>query len=157
MKNLIKIVIPLFLMISMMTASVSIMADGGVYSSHTNPKEEIEDAIKAADNGGKNILLIFGADWCSWCNKLANFIKENKKVSGLLTEKYIVVKVDIGKWDTNLDLMKKYKARQKAGVPSLVVLDSKGKFLVFQETGSLEEGKGHSEEKVLIFLKKYLN
>lgn len=149
--------IPVFIMISMMIFNISIMADGGVYSSHTNPKEEIEIAIKGADSNEKNILLIFGADWCSWCNRLANFIKENKKVSHLLTEKYVVIKVDVGKWDTNLDLMKKYNARQKVGVPSLAVLDSKGKFIVFQETGSLEEGKGHSEEKVLNFLKKYLN
>ena len=38
------------------------------------------------------------------------------------------------------------------GIPVLVVLDSNGKQLVTKDSGELEEGEGHSPEKILAFL-----
>ena len=64
------------------------------------------------------------------------------------------MKVDIGKWDKNLDLVKKYEADIKQhGVPFITVLDSKGEVVKNQPTTPLEEGKEHSTEKLLAFLK----
>jgi thioredoxin-related protein len=122
------------------------------YSHFSNPSELIEKAVPEATENCKRILLIFGADWCTWCNKLSKFIVENEHVSKLLDREYILIKVNIGKWDKNQDMVRKYNVERKAGIPSVVLLDEKGKFLLFEETGSLEAGKGYSEEKVLDFL-----
>jgi len=124
----------------------------GIYSSHKNPTNEIKSAVNsAAVDDCKRILLVFGADWCPWCNRLSKFFDENERVAAALKNNFIVVKVDLGRWDKNLDLMEKFKVDRKAGIPSFVVLDSKGEWIKFQESGVLEEGKGYSEEKVLQF------
>jgi thioredoxin-related protein len=123
----------------------------GIYSSHKNPGDEIKSAVIDAADGCRAILLVFGADWCPWCNRLSKFFDENERVAATLKNNFIVVKVDLGRWDKNLDLMAKFKVDRKAGIPSFVVLDSKGEWMKFQETGVLEEGKGYSEKKVLKF------
>lgn len=125
----------------------------GIYSQHKNPNEEITTAVSEAGKDCRRILLVFGADWCPWCNRLSHFFDENANVAASLKSGYIVVKVDLGKWDKNLDLLEKYKVDRKVGIPSFVLLDSKGEWVKFQETGVLEEGKGYSEAKVLQFLK----
>lgn len=122
------------------------------FSAHKNPEAEIDAAIKASANGCKNILLIFGADWCPWCNRLSKFLDEKRKISSVLNDGYRLIKIDIGKWDKNLRLAEKYKVERKAGIPAIVILDCKGVWLKFQETSVLEEGKGYSEERVLKFL-----
>ncbi|MBN2134651.1 MAG: thioredoxin family protein [Acidobacteria bacterium] len=133
--------------------SVIVIADQ--YKDHTDAAGEINSAINLAKADGKNIMLMFGADWCPWCRLIAKYINENETVKAYISENYHIVKVDVGKFDKNLEIIEKYNVKRDAGVPSLVVLNSRGEFLVFQETGSLEEGKGYSEEKVLRFLKKY--
>ncbi len=128
----------------------------GIYSDVTNPKSDIETALESSAKDGKKIMLIFGADWCPWCNLLAKYIKEEGKVKTVLEKHYRVVKVDVGKWNANMDLVEKYKVNRKAGIPSLVVLDEKGKWLAFQETGTLEKGKWYDDAKVLNFLGGFL-
>lgn len=51
---------------------------------------------------------------------------------------YDVVLLDVGRFDKNLDLAAKYGADIKSGVPYITILDSTGKLVVNQETGSLE-------------------
>jgi thioredoxin-related protein len=134
---------------------ISLSAGADRYKDHAYPAEEIKSAIKLSNTDGKNLLLVFGADWCPWCRLIADYINENETVRSFLAENYHIVKVDIGKYDKNLEIIKKYNVKRDAGVPSLVVLDSKGEFLTFQETGSLEEGKGYNQQKFIEFLRKY--
>lgn len=66
------------------------------------------------------------------------------------------MKVDIGRWDKNLDLAATYGAAFKdKGVPYLTILDAEGKVLANQETGALEEGDHHDPKKVLELLAKH--
>jgi thioredoxin-related protein len=133
------------------TSVISGEQPAGIYSSHTNPRDEIKSAVVSAASDCRRILLVFGADWCPWCNRLSKFFDENEKVAATLKNDFILVKVDLGRWDKNLDLMEKFKVDRKAGIPSFVVLDSNGGWVKFQESGVLEEGKGYSEEKTLQF------
>jgi thioredoxin-related protein len=134
---------------------VSLIASADQYKDHTDAEGKIHSAVNLAKADGKNILLMFGADWCPWCRLIAKYINENGSIKAYLAENYHIVKIDVGKFDKNLDVIEKYNVKRGAGVPSLVVLNNKGEFIIFQETGSLEEGKGYSEEKFMEFLKKY--
>lgn len=125
-----------------------------IYSSHKDPAGEIETAIARSAESCKTIILIFGADWCPWCNRLAKIFDENRTISRYLEDNFLLVKIDVGKWDKNLDLAEKYSVSRKAGVPSLVFLNCKGKLIKFQETSVLEQGKGYSEQKIMDLLGK---
>ncbi len=71
----------------------------------------------------------------------------------MLNDNYIVVHVDVGKYDKNLDLAKKYHVNLQKGVPSLAVLDALGK--VLYATGDFERARMMSEDDVIQFLDKW--
>jgi thiol-disulfide isomerase/thioredoxin len=85
--------------------------------------------------------------------------KNDKAIARELMYEYVVVNVDIGRFNKNLELAEKYRADLKSGVPYLTLLDAKGNVVVNQETGALESkepGKSeHDTKAVLEFLKKH--
>lgn len=129
-----------------------------VYDETANAGQDIANALVKAKKDNKRVLIQWGANWCGWCVKLHGLYKEDKKIARKLLYDYEVVYVDMGRFDKNIDVAKKYGAYEKikgSGIPFLTVLDGTGEVLVNQETGSLEKDKGHDPEKVLAFLTKY--
>jgi len=151
---LVSLIVVLMLSVFLSVLGFPITKDQPViyFSAHKNPAGEIESVIKNSDKECKSILLVFGADWCPWCNRLSKLFDENEKIASILNKDYTLIKVDVGKWDKNLNLAEKYRVERKAGIPAIVILDCKGKWIKFQETSVLEEGKGYSEKTVLKFL-----
>lgn len=61
-----------------------------------------------------------------------------------------MVHVDIGKYDRNRDVAKKYHVDLEKGVPSLVVLNMRGGLLY--STAQFERARLMTEEEVMAFL-----
>ena len=112
------------------------------YDTKADPAAELQKVVAVAKQTGKNILLDVGGEWCSWCHRLDSFFETNKDVSEFLLTNY-----------KNEKFLSQFPEIE--GYPHLFVLDSNGKLLHSQETGALEEGKGHSHDKVLTFLRKW--
>ncbi len=130
-------------------------ANAAIYDENADAKKDIAAAMARAKKDNKRVLLMFGGNWCGWCRKLHGLFGSDPDVSRALLYEYELVMVDIGRWDKNQDVAKEYGAPKSAGVPFLIVLDYDGRVLARQETGVLEEGDGHSPEKVLTFLNAY--
>ncbi len=114
----------------------------------------IAAALPRAKAENRHLLLMFGANWCPWCHRLHELFAADQKVARLLKDSYILILVDIGEKKNeplNQDLLKKYRL-EGFGYPSLAVLDSAGTLLSTQNSGILEEGKGHSPRRVLAYL-----
>lgn len=132
-----------------------------IYDENVNAKVDIANAIKIAQQNGKYILLMFGGNWCVWCHRLHKLFLEDIIINKFLNENYILVMIDVGKRDKNLDLNQQYGNPYQHGFPVLVVLDKNGNQLHTQETGSLEYNepesteKGHHPARVLQFLKNW--
>ena len=85
----------------------------------------------------KRVLLVFGGNWCYDCHVLdATF--HSKEIAPLVNANYHVVHVNVGDYDKNLDLAKKYEIPLEKGVPSLAILDPDGKLVVSQKKGEFE-------------------
>jgi len=124
-----------------------------VYDEKTNAGDDIAAAVVRAAKNHKRVLVVYGGNWCGWCVKLDEFFKKDRSVARTLRYEYEVVKVDIGKFDKNMELVEKYGAQlKKGGVPYLTVLDGTGKMITNQNTGDLEEGDHHDRAKVEAFL-----
>jgi thioredoxin-related protein len=134
-----------------------------IYDEDADTRQDIQTAVDRAKDEGKHVLLMFGGNWCPWCHMLHDLIKTNEAVHESLHENYILVMVNVSGDKDNRDmaLNEEYGNPYRHGFPVLVVLDSQGKQLFTQETGSLEktvqegEEKGHDPEKVLAFLSKW--
>jgi thioredoxin 1 len=115
---------------------------------------EIAAALSASAKDHKRVILIFGGNWCYDCHVLdATF--RSKQIAPLVNENYHVVHVNIGDYDKNLDLAKKYDVGIDKGVPSLAVLDPDGTVVVSQKKGEFESTTRIGPEDVIQFLKRW--
>jgi thioredoxin-related protein len=134
----------------LLTLSIPAMAQDKI------KKTAVSDSLLTlAKSSNKNVLVEFRAEWCKWCKRLeASFRKE--KIKAILDSAYVIARYDIGKYDRNTDIAAYYGLDlKKSGIPALIVLDCQGKVLKIKDTGELEEGEGHSESKIIDFLKAY--
>ena len=122
-----------------------------IYDESADAKALIAAAVAKAEANNKRVLVQWGGNWCGWCYKLHDLFESNEEIGKTLQYEYEVVMIDS---NTNEALAKSMKVNFE-GVPYLTVLDSSGKKLTDQDTGSLEVGDKHDPAKVLAFLEKW--
>jgi len=126
-----------------------------IYDPGADVKAQISAAVKTAGLENRNILLMFGGNWCPWCHRLHELFQADAQIKKMLAERYIVLLVDVGEKPNeplNRDLVDLYRVKD-FGYPALAVLDKTGRLLCTQSTGVLEKDKGHDPLKVLAFLR----
>lgn len=77
-----------------------------------------EEAIKFSKEARKPVLLVFGAKWCHWCQKLKSDTLENQQVKAKIDRNYIYYYVDT---DREKQIARKYGV---SGIPHYVIIDS---------------------------------
>jgi len=125
-----------------------------LYPADANAKQEIEEALRAVSKSHKRVMLVFGGNWCYDCHVLdAAF--HTPEIAPTLNRNYVVVHVDVGEYNKNLDIAKKYEVPLERGVPAAAVLDSDGKLLVSQKNQEFEKARSMAPEDILAFLNKW--
>jgi hypothetical protein len=115
---------------------------------------EISAALAAAAKDHKRVLLVFGGNWCYDCHVLDTTFR-SKAFAPLVNANYHVIHINVGNYDANLDLAKKYEIPLEKGVPSLAILDPDGTLVVSQKKGEFESTVRIGPEDVADFLKKW--
>lgn len=125
-----------------------------LYPPPEEAQAEISSALAAAAKDHKRVLLVFGGNWCYDCHVLdATF--RSKAFAPLVNANYHVLHINVGNYDVNLDLAKKYEIPLEKGVPSLAILDPDGTLVVSQKKGEFESTVRIGPEDVVEFLKKW--
>lgn len=144
----------LVLLAAMIPAQAKPAGRPAIYDPGADAKAQIAAAVKKAEAEERNVLLMFGGNWCPWCHRLHELFAADAAIRKCLAERYVVLLIDVGEkpgQPLNQDLVELYRAKG-FGYPALAVLDGQGKLLCAQSTGVLEKGKGHDPAKVLAFL-----
>lgn len=121
------------------------------YNPLANAKADIDSVIKLAKSQNKNVLLMIGGNWCSWCIRFNKMVNGDVQLDSALHANYILYHLNYSKENKNKDLLVKYSFPQRFGYPVFVVLNDKGDRLHTQNSSYLEEGKGYSKAKILEF------
>lgn len=108
-----------------------------VYDESANACTEIAKAITEAQRDHKRVLLVFGGNWCGDCLALDARFHEPPSDS-IIKAGFLVIHVDIGHMDKNVDLADKYGIPLSKGVPAVAVLESDGRLLYSQKNGEFE-------------------
>ncbi|HEY6292798.1 MAG TPA: thioredoxin family protein [Terriglobia bacterium] len=119
-------------------------AENPIYDEAADAHQQVAAAVAEASKTGKNIVLDFGANWCGDCHALDAQMRQ-PELAGLIEKNYVVVHIDVGRMNKNLDLAQKYGIPLRKGIPALAVLDSHGKLLYSQDQGQFEDARhlGH--------------
>ena len=126
-----------------------IRPDPNLYSPGVNAQQEIAQSLNEAGKENKRVLLVFGASWCGDCYAL-DYGFHQPRIEPLLNANFKVVHVDVGRYDKNLDLAKKYQVDLEKGIPSLAVISPQG--AVLYSTAQFERARVMTEEDVIEFL-----
>jgi thiol:disulfide interchange protein len=131
-----------------------VMTKGDLYPADADAKKEIEEALKKAGGVKKRVLLIFGANWCYDCHVLDRGLHEGA-AGRIVSESFLLVHVDIGEGDKNLDLAKKYKTPLDKGVPAVAILGSDGQLLYSSGDGEFESARTMMKKNLVAFLNRW--
>ena len=122
-----------------------------LYSESADPSADIIQAQATAKRAHKHILLDFGGNWCGDCQVL-DYNLHQPPNDDLLAKHYVVVHIDIGHIDKNLDVARRYGVQISHGVPGLAVLDGNGKVLYAQHEKEFEHA---TPEQLTALLDRY--
>jgi thiol:disulfide interchange protein len=129
----------------------ALAANRQIYPDPSQAKTDIAAALKAAAATHKRILLDFGGDWCGDCQVLDLYFHDAAN-RPILEANYVLVHVNIGHMDANLEIAERYGIPLHKGVPALAVLDEKGVLLYSQKTGEFEDMRNMESSSVTKFL-----
>jgi hypothetical protein len=125
-----------------------------IYPENADAKAEIAEALADATKTHRRVILVFGGNWCYDCHALdAAFRSAN--IAPIVNKNFIVVHINIGEYDKNLDLAQRYDVPLKRGVPASAVLESDGKLLYSQKSGEFESAKRITMDDITAFLEKW--
>ena len=137
------------------TLSLRAQETPALYHPEADAQKDINEAVKKAAKAHKNVLLQLGGNWCIWCLRFNDLVTKDEELSKYLNDHYVVVHVNYSKENLNEAVFASLGYPQRFGFPVFVVLDDKGNRLHTQNSAYLEEGKGHSKEKVMEFFRNW--
>ena len=122
-----------------------------IYPDPGQAKADVAAALKTAAATHKRILLDFGGNWCGDCQVLDIYFHDPAN-RPILDANFVLVHINIGMTDANLELAKKYEVPLDKGVPALAVLSENGKLLYSQKGGEFEAMRRMQSSSVTSFL-----
>jgi thiol-disulfide isomerase/thioredoxin len=134
-------------------AATSAFAATGPYNPKADAAADVQHALADARANHKPVLLFFGANWCPDCRALAKSLGTGKNAD-LMRTHFNMVKIDVGNFDHNLDLAKRYDNPIGKGIPAAVILSPDGKLLYSTRAGELSTARSMSDEGVYDFFSK---
>jgi thiol:disulfide interchange protein len=123
----------LLAMLAVLIALPSYPRARDIYPPVEQAEADIAAALKSAAGTHKRVILDFGGNWCSSCHAFDFYIHDaaNKPI---LDANYVLVHINVGQLDQNVEIAARYGVPVKEGAPALVVLDPRGKLLYRQTT-----------------------
>ncbi len=125
-----------------------------LYPADANPTKEIAEALQNASRTHKRVLLIFGGNWCYDCHVLDEAF-HLPEIMPTLNRNFVVVHINIGEYDKNLDLAKKFEVPLEKGVPAAAVLEPDGRLIFTQKNKEFEKAQSLAPEDILAFLNRW--
>ncbi|WP_255365208.1 thioredoxin family protein [Collimonas sp. OK242] len=124
------------------------------YDEKADAKADLSQALSQAQSSHKQVILVFGANWCTDCRELDKAL--HGKSAALIDGKFILVKVDVGNFDKNLDVAQSYGNPIKKGIPAAVLLSPGNQILYSTKAGELADARRMGENGIYDFFHKEL-
>jgi len=125
-----------------------------IYNENADAHAEIRNALATAAREHKRVILDFGGNWCGDCQVLDIYFRQQPNAQ-LLDAGFILVDIDIGHMDRNVDIADKYEVPLSRGVPALAVLDAHDRLLYSQKSGEFEKMRHMDPSSVTSFLNQW--
>ena len=123
------------------------------YDENANAGEQISVALEKAKLKNRYVLLQMGGNWCPDCRTLGEYFSR-PEIKTWLDERVVLVSVDVGEWDRNLDIVEEYENPISEGIPALVLLNSNNEVMFATLAGELASARSMSKNDLIDWLNK---
>ncbi|KXV11175.1 protein-disulfide isomerase [Gluconobacter oxydans] len=117
------------------------------YPDTTVAHDQVAQAFALAQKTHRKVLLDFGGNWCPDCKMLSG-IFALPDAARWLDSQFVVVPVNVGRINTNLDLAARYGVTIKA-VPTVIIVTPDGHALNGDGSTALGNARSMSPQAVL--------
>src|ERR1700742_2610440 len=88
-----------------------------IYPDASHARADLAEALKTAAATHKRVLIDFGGNWCGDCQVLDIYFHDNAN-RAILESNFVLVHINIGHMDENVDLAERYSVPLQKGVPA---------------------------------------
>ena len=120
--------------------AASAHAAEGPYDEHADARLALQRARAEAASSGTSVLVVFGANWCPDCRILDSTMKKEPTAS-LVAREFRVVKVDVGRFNRNVDVADGYGVPLKSGIPAIAIVSPANDVLFATRAGELADAR----------------
>jgi thioredoxin 1 len=149
------LIVPAFVFLTLSaarTGPVGVPANlPSAYDERAEATRDIAAALEQASARRKLVLLVFGANWCADCRAFEAEMTE-PDFGSALAENYVVVKVDVGRFKKNLDVVAKYGATIRRGIPAAAIVSAEGRTLAIADGRRLAELRKAGQRDLVRFV-----
>jgi protein disulfide-isomerase len=121
------------------------------YDENADALDSISKALKIAKLENKYVLLQMGGNWCPDCRTLGEYFTR-PDIKAWLHDRVILVSVDVGEWNRNLDIVETYGNPISEGIPALVLLNSENEVMFATLAGELASVRSMSKDDLIVWL-----
>lgn len=129
---------------------LAVAAATGSYDEHADARADIASALAESARTGMPVLVVFGANWCADCKILDMAFREGA-AAPLVARRFKVVKVDVGRFDRNVDLAAAHGIALKSGIPAVAVLAPDGRVVYATKAGELADARNMGDRAIYDF------
>ncbi|MBV8605230.1 MAG: thioredoxin family protein [Pelomonas sp.] len=128
--------------------ALALDAPVAIYNEQADARADVNQALAQARAEHKQVLVVYGANWCPDCRALDGKLKTGA-LAAKVKQAFVVVKVDVGRFNHNTDLAQQMGVPLKKGIPTVAVLGSDGAVLSATSGGELADARGMGDDAVL--------
>jgi thioredoxin 1 len=125
----------------------------GPYDEAADAKAQIAASVAQAKGDHRPVLVVFGANWCPDCRAL-DLAMKNGRNAELIASEFRVVKVDVGRFDRNVEIADKYGVPLKKGIPAVAIVTAEDRAIYATKAGELADARGMSEDGLYRFFRQ---
>jgi protein disulfide-isomerase len=133
--------------------AVAATAADSPYNETADAKLEIKQALTQASAAKTPVIVVFGANWCGDC-KMLDAAMKNGASAPLLSRDFKIVKVNVGRFDKNVDVAKSYGVPLDKGIPAVAILSNRNEVLYATRNGELADARKMGENGIYEFFKR---
>lgn len=121
------------------------------YNLQADAKAEVDAALARAKISGKRVIVDLGGNWCGDCRVFAGILAL-PEVKKFVDAHYEVVLVNVGRYDTNLDIPARWGIDKLKAAPTTLIVSPKGELLNGEDTVALMDARSMTPQAVVDWL-----
>ena len=115
------------------------------YDSRRDPEKDLAMVSAEARRSKRNIFVVVGGEWCSWCHAMDTFFREHPDLTALRDKNYVSMKVSMSQENPNQRFLSRFPYIH--GYPHIFILDADANLIKSKPTNELEEGESYNAER----------